>query len=185
MKTDGVHLATWVSRETKQRFGAVASHQGISESALLKRFVDLMLQTAGAGAPRGTQELGRPMRDTRVTIRLRAEDQMLLQARAIARGMPAATYVSVLTRAHLRNLTPLPKEELLALKLAISELGRIDRLLNPIARAAHQGEQVSGPSRNEWLALFRICEALRDHTKELLRANLAAWRQGYAETVNE
>jgi hypothetical protein len=69
--------------------------------------------------------------------------------------MPPATYVSVLTKAHLRNLAPLPKEELLALNRAISELGRIGRLLNPIARAVHQRERVSGPSRNELLALFR------------------------------
>ena len=110
---------------------------------------------------------------------------MLLQARATARGMPAATYRSVLTRARLRNLAPLPKEELLALNRAISDLGRIGRLLNPIARAAHQGERVSGPSRDDLLALFRPCVALRDHVKKLLRANPATWRQGYAEIVNE
>ena len=49
-------------------------------------------------------------------IRLRPDDQILLRDRAAARGMPPATYVSVLTRAHLRSLAPLPKEELLALK---------------------------------------------------------------------
>ncbi len=130
-------------------------------------------------------EVVRAVRDGRVTIRLRAEDLMLLQARATARGMPAATYVSVLTRAHLRNLAPLPKEELLSLNRAISELGRIGRLLNPIARAAHQGERVSGPSRDDLLSLFRTCVALRDHVKELLRANLATWRRGYTEAAND
>jgi len=69
-------------------------------------------------------------------IRLRPDDQILLRERAAARGMPPATYVSVLTRAHLRSLAPLPAEELLALKRTIGELGSIGRNLNQIARAA-------------------------------------------------
>ena len=28
--SDGTHLTTWVTRETKQRFAAVARHQGLS-----------------------------------------------------------------------------------------------------------------------------------------------------------
>jgi hypothetical protein len=60
-------------------------------------------------------------------VRLRHEDHLLLEARAWARGMRPATYASVLLRAHLRQLTPLPKEELLALKRSISELTAIGR----------------------------------------------------------
>src|ERR1700685_2491042 len=45
--------------------------------------------------------------------------------RAAARGMAPATYVSVLTRAHLRSLAPLPKDELQALKRTVGELGSI------------------------------------------------------------
>jgi hypothetical protein len=174
-----------VATETKANLRAVAARQQLSESALLKRLVDLMLQTAGAGVPGRIDEDNKPLRDARVTIRLRAEDQALLHARATARGMPAATYVSVLTRAHLRKLTPLPKEELFALKRAISELGRIGRLLNPIARAAHQGDRVSSPGREDLRALLRVCEGLRDHVKDLLRVNLASWKQGYSETDDE
>jgi hypothetical protein len=47
--SDGIQLKTWVTRETKTRFVDMARHQGLSESAMLKRLVDLMLQTAGAG----------------------------------------------------------------------------------------------------------------------------------------
>ena len=39
------HLTTWVSAEIKQRFGALADQLGLSESALLKRLVDLNLQS--------------------------------------------------------------------------------------------------------------------------------------------
>jgi hypothetical protein len=178
-------IAARVSPETKMRLRALAERQQLSESALLKRLVHLMLQTAGVGALCRIEETGKPVRDVRVTIRLQAEDQVLLRARAAARGMPAATYVSVLTRAHLRKLAPLPRDELLALKQTVSELGRIGRLLNPIARAAHQGERVSGPGRDDLRALLRVCEGLRDHVKELLRVNLASWKRGYAETVDE
>ncbi len=132
----GAHLTTWVNRETKTRFAAVARHQGLSDSALLKRLVDTMLQVGNVAD--GTTD-GRAGRISRFSIRLRPDDQILLRERAAARGMPAATYISVLTRAHLRSLSPLPKEELLALRRTVSELGSIGRNLNQIAWAANQG----------------------------------------------
>ncbi len=178
---DGKHLATWVSRDTKERFSAAARLQGLSDSGLLKRLVTLMLQSANAGESPGLVDEKRAVRDARLTIRLRAEDQLLLHERATARGMPPATYVSVLTRAHLRKLTPLPKGELLALKSAVSELGSVGRNLNQLMRAVHQGGRVTGPSREDLMAILKVCEALRDHSKGLLRTNLKSWEQGYAE----
>ena len=176
--SDGAHLTTWVNRETKTRFGAVARHQGLSDSALLKRLIDTMLQV-GNVADGATD--GRAGRISRFSIRLRPDDQILLRERAAARGMPAATYISVLTRAHLRSLSPLPKEELLALRRTVSELGSIGRNLNQIARAANQGERMSGPSREDLKAILKVCEGLRDHVKGLLSANIKSWEQGYAE----
>jgi Bacterial mobilisation protein (MobC) len=111
-------------------------------------------------------------------IRLRADDQILLRERAAARGMPPATYVSVLTRAHLRSLAPLPKEELLALKHTLGELGSIGRNLNQIAHAANQGQLVTSPGRKDLEAMLRVCEALRDRLKRVLLANLRSWEQG-------
>src|SRR5258707_9144151 len=152
--SDGTHLTTWVTRETKERFAAVARHQGLSDSTLLKRLVDLMLQSASAaelGTPGGAD---RTSRDSRFTVRLRPDDQMLLRERAAARGMAAATYVSVLTRSHLRSLSPLPKGELLALRRTVSELGSIGRNLNQIARAVNEGERASSPSREDLRAIL-------------------------------
>jgi len=102
-----------VTTETKGKVRTFAARQQLSgscpsESALLQQLIDLMLQTAGAGALGPIEEEGKPPRGTGVTIRLRAEDQALLHARAAARGIPSATYVSMLTRAHLRNLTISP-----------------------------------------------------------------------------
>ena len=178
----GTHLATWVSSETKQRFSAAARLQGLSGSALLKRLVELTLQTASAASdlePTPADRQAAPA--SRLTIRLRTDDVLLLRARAMARGMPAATYVSVLTRAHLRHLAPLPKEELLGLKRAVAELGSVGRNLNQIARLTHRGERVAGPSHEEAKAMLKVCAGLRDHIKGLLAANLRSWEKGHGD----
>ena len=177
--SDCTQLKTWISKETKERFTAVARHQGLSESAMLKRLVDLMLQTAGAGEGATTHSACRSAMGSRLSVRLRADDQVLLRERAAARGMPSATYVSVLTRTHLRNLAPLPKEELLALRRAVSELGGIGRNLNQIARAANHGERGSGLGRQDLQVMLKLCGGLRDHVKGLLLANVRSWEQGH------
>src|ERR1700733_12713407 len=120
----GQFIVARVSSETKARLRALAERQQISESALVRRLVELVLLKAGLSPIITETPIGaRPRRGARLMIRLRPDDQILLQERAAARGMPPATYVSVLTRAHLRSLTPLPQEELLALKRTLAELG--------------------------------------------------------------
>ena len=179
--SDGTQLKTWVTRDTKERFAAVARYQGLSDSALLKRLVDLMLQTASAGATASISSASRSARDSRLTVRLNPADLSLLRERAAARSMAAATYAAVLMRAHLRALAPLPKEELLALKRTVAELASIGRNLNQIAYAANRGERVTGPNREDLRAILKVCEGLRDHVRNLLAANLKAWEQGYAD----
>jgi hypothetical protein len=177
--SDCTQLKTWVNLETRARFASVARHQGISDSALLKRLIDTMLQAGNAAGVAAIDS--RAAQASRFSIRLRPDDQLLLRERAAARGMPAATYVSVLMRAHLRSLSPLPKDELLALKRTVSELGSIGRNVNQIARAVNQGERASGPSREDLRAILRVCVGLRDHVKGLLSANIKSWEQGHGE----
>ena len=119
----------------------------------------------------------------RVYIRLRKDDWLLLEARAAARDMRPATYVSALTRSHLRKLSPLPKDELIALRRSISELAAIGRNLNQIARSTNEGGRLPGSAREDFRAMLKVCEALRDNTKALLKANLASWESGYGEDV--
>jgi hypothetical protein len=95
--------------------------------------------------------------------------------------MPAATYLSVLTRAHLRGLSPLPKAEWLALEKSVSELSRLARNMNQIARAASRGDRIVAPGQDYVQMMLKICTALRDNTKTLLQANLKSWQQGYEE----
>jgi hypothetical protein len=174
-------IAARVSPETKTRLHELAERQQLTESGLLRRLVELMLQTAGVAPRVMPSPIGAEApRNARLMIRLGADDQILLREHAAARAMAPATYVSVLTRAHLRSLAPLPKKELLALKRTIAELGVIGRNLNQIARAANQGQPVTSPGRDDLKAMLKVCGALRDHVKRLLMTNLKSWRQGSA-----
>src|SRR4030095_259215 len=143
------HLATWVTRDAKARFALVAQTQGLTESALLKRLVELTLQTASVGVEGKRERYVQVPRESRLTIRLRPDDRLLLRERAVARGMAPATYVSVLTRAHLRTGAPLPKEELASLKRSVAELGAIGRNVNQIARVANETGRITGPTRED------------------------------------
>jgi hypothetical protein len=182
--------------DLKQRVKAIADRQLLSESAWLKRLVVReVLATDGERAARPGSVAGgrdggghRPRerassRSGRVYVRLRTDDRLLLEARAEARGMRSATYVSVLTRCHLRQLAPLPKDELLALKRSVGELAAIGRNINQIARTANEGGRLPGSVRDEFRAMLKVCEALRDNTKGLLKANLTSWEGGYGEDV--
>ena len=81
----------------------------------------------------------------------------------------------------MRNVAPLPKDELTALLRSMTELRTVGRNLNQIARAATQGARTSGPGREDLRAVLRACEGLRVHTKALLQKNVTSWEAGHAE----
>jgi hypothetical protein len=191
-------LKTRVTPETKARVAEITQAELLTEAVWLRRIVVKELQEnrtnsvrqeatarhAGSTlARRGpcSKDVGPA---SRVYMRMRREDHLLLHERAAARGMASATYVSVLVRSHLRALTPLPKDELAALKQAVGELGAIGRNLNQITRAVNQGVRVTGLGRAEFEGILKICEALRDHTKNLIKANTASWATGYAKDAS-
>jgi hypothetical protein len=171
-----------VTPEIKALVRTLARRDQITESTLIKQLLEVVLRSsAAAGLSR--LEPQKALRDMRLYVRLDPNDRLLLNERVAARGMPAATYVAVLVRSHLRNLAPLPKQELLALKSAVAELGAIGRNLNQIARAIKQGQRVAGPGRDELRAMLQVGGALRDHVKSLLAGNAKSWNQGYVETA--
>jgi hypothetical protein len=187
-------LKARVSPEIKLRTRAVADRDFLSEAAWLKRLVLREIRACDPEQGRegeSTQAVGirRPGREARgpkgggkpMLVRLRNEDRLLLDARAEARGMRPATYASVLLRSHMRKLSPLPKDELLALKRSIALLASIGRNINQIARAANQGGRIADSAGAEFRAMLKICVALRDNTKALLKANVASWVTGNAE----
>lgn len=184
-------LKTRVPAETKALIRAAAEREYVTESIWFRRAIEhALLVHSGESAntlpprfqDRRHQDNDKHGSKARLYVRLRPDDRLLLRERADARGMPSATYVSVLVRAHLRHLTPMPKEELVALKRSVAELGAIGRNLNQIARAANSGERIVGPAREDLRALLKVCEGLRDNVKGLIRANVNAWEIGHAET---
>jgi hypothetical protein len=115
-----------VSDEVKELLRATAAQRRITESALIRQLIEAMVQMAtGTGIVDG-DACESLVRDARLYVRLAPEDRILLSDRATARGMPSATYASVLLRSHLRHLAPLPKEELLGIE-AIGGGARGDR----------------------------------------------------------
>ena len=183
-----------VTVETKREIAEAAARENLTESAWLKRL--LIREMQAARDPARTQAASRRVEGVRrhgayrggpcerpILIRLRTEDRLLLDARAEARGMRPATYVAVLTRSHLRRLAPLPKDEMQALRRSIGELAAIGRNLNQIARAANDGGRLPGSAREEFRAMLKVCEALRDNTKGLLKANVTSWESGHGEDI--
>lgn len=187
-------IKTRVSPDTKARVNEAAQRQLLTESVWLRRAVDAALRNTPASEDALIHRAGiRPSPDgpsfglrsarTRICTRIRHDDGLILRERAEARGMPAATYIAVLVRAHLRTLAPLPSEEVAALKRSVAELSSIGRSLNQIARVAHQTGRITGPNREDLRSMLKVCEAMREHVKELVRVNNATWESGYAEAV--
>jgi len=181
-------LKTRVPPQTKALVQAAAEREYLTEATWFRRVIEEALRNCSGSDGPGMQ----PFADrrshveaqedgARLYVRLRSDDRMILKDRATARGMPAATYASVLLRAHLRNLQPLPKEELLALKRTVAELGAVGRNLNQIARATNQGDRSAGASREDLRALIKVCEGLRTYVKDIVKSNVTSWAAGYGE----
>jgi hypothetical protein len=171
-------IAARVPVHTKERFAVVAQRHGLSESALLRRLVEAALLTAGEAV---SSEAESPERTTpeKVSVRLRPDDVRLLRERAHARQIRPGTYAALLIRSHLRNLSPLPAEELNALKQSIAEIGSIGRNLNQIARALNRDEEADHPDGVYIQSLLKALTGLRDYTKALVRANAISWEAGH------
>lgn len=177
--SDSTHLMTWVTRDTKARFAALAHNQGITESAFLKRLVDASLVPTTVVKPPSPDAIEPVSAIGRLSVRLRSDDLLLLRERAMARAMPASTYVSLLIRSHLRSVTPLPSAELDVLKRSVAEISAIGRNLNQIARALNQGQGSNGASKADLQALLRALTGMRVHIKSLIHSNLESWRSGH------
>ena len=155
----------------------LAQREQITESALVKQLLEVVLRSSVVDELPPAED--RVKRYARLSVRLEPGDRLLLGERAAARGLPSATYASVVIRSHLRGVAPLLKEERALLNRAIGDLGAIGRNLNQIARAINQGAPGVGPTRADLMALLRACEALRSHVRQLMDANLRSWEQGH------
>jgi hypothetical protein len=169
-----------VSAATKEALHAAAARQQLSESALVKRMIELMLHATAPPDVSAVPSNDRATRLARLYVRLSSGDRSLLRERASARCVAPATYASNLIRAHVRVVSPLLKEELDALRQSVAALRAIGNNLNQIARVSHQTGQATGPNREDLRAMLKICEGLRDHVHGLMRANVLSWQSGDA-----
>jgi predicted DNA binding CopG/RHH family protein len=175
-------IACRVPFETKVRVRQLAEREGITESTLLRQLLEVVLRTAGLGEPPPIAVTSKVSRDARINVRLEREDWRLLKERAKARGLASATYLSYLTRSHLRGAAPLPNPEYTLLKQCVEQLAAVGRNLNQIARAMNQGDRSAGPGQADIAAVLKTSEALRQHFRALLEANSRSWRGEHAKT---
>jgi hypothetical protein len=158
-----------VTAETKRGINAAAEAELITPTAWLRRVVIRALASQPRVLERSElNNVSANLRDRRLFVRLSPEDSLLLKARALARGMRPATYVAVLLRSHLRSLSPLPKDELLTLRCAVSELGALTRELHRIAHVLGQDGRAAAPDQPDLRAVAKLCQVLRSDTKALI-----------------
>ena len=176
-----------VGEETKVLLQSIAVREHVTESALVRQLLETLVRTSTTESLASGESDDTELRGERMSIRMSPDDRLLLRERSTARGMPSATYVAVLVRSHLRKLTPLPTEELAALKRSIAEaralLGAVGRNLNQIARTLNAGGRSDGPGRQHLELMLKIAEGLRDHVRALVKANEMSWERGYGETT--
>jgi hypothetical protein len=178
-------LHATVTAQTKKGIKAAAEAELMTPSAWLRRVAIRALASQPRVLERSESADGSAeLRDRRIVVRISPEDSLLLTARAPARGMRPATYVAVLLRSHLRSLSPLPKDELLALRCAVSELGALTRDLHRILHALGQNGRAAATGQPDLHAVIRLCQVLRSDTKALIRANVDSWEVGRPLTAS-
>ena len=173
-------IAARVSSETKTRLRVLAERQQLSESALLKRLVDLVLSSATDAVPTSGPSIHRAVRHTRLYVRLAVHDRRLIEERASSRGLRPATYAANVLRAHLSGVSPIPEAELKALRQVTRELAAIGRNLNQIAHAVHQGHTGPGPNMQTLQRILEACMATHGYVRGYIAKNLQSWESGHA-----
>lgn len=158
----------------KAALHAAAQRQQLTESALLKRILELMLQAAPV-PDAGGESPAHAARRARLYLRLTADDWASLRERAAMRNMAPATYAANVLRTHLRGRAQLLHTELALVKDSVRELRAIGVNLNQIAQIANRDGRISGPAREDLTAFLKICTGLRDHIAALVRANAKSW----------
>jgi hypothetical protein len=172
-----------IDPQLKLRLRALALQQGLTESGLLKRWVIAAVGLAPANDA-GMLAVEPVGPRARVYVRLRPGDHAMLRERAANRGLPSATYVSMLVRAHLRGVPPLPDCELAELRNSVAALGAVGRNLNVIARVAHQTGRIDGLSTHSLRGILTVFDRLRIHFKAVIETNIASWETGHVKKAD-
>jgi hypothetical protein len=164
------------SSEMKARFRSLAEQQQMmTESGLLKRLLDSAVRGAGESDAAVLKVPGRRLRGPRTCVRLHPDDKLLLSERAAARQTAVATYIRPCTRPSAQ-----PRSFAQGRADCAQALGGRGRRHWPQPQPADEAgpSRDAGPTRSDLLAILKACEALRDRTKELIKANACSWAVG-------
>lgn len=171
-------IATRAAFATKARFAALATSRGMTESRLLSLLIETVLEDNPP--PADSTVLNDSPATDRITLRLRAGDRALLDARAAARGMKTSSYAVMLIRAHVRQQAPMPAAEIEALKVAVSHLAALRRQLQESLHTV--GTRTAGDV--DLLHCLRETAAhvddMRRCVAEVVKSNLLSWESNDA-----
>ena len=176
VNTPGQHLKTWVPEALKKEFYARAVSEGSTSSRLLRKLIEEYLQTSPPPGRRESDPQPPGHRMTRLTIRLWADDRRQLKQAAQTKALPSSTYVSILVRAHLRQVAPLVGNDLRELRRATAALDVVGRNLSVLARQALTARDRVQVPKAELAAVIEACVRLRDKTRHVLDESAARWR---------
>jgi hypothetical protein len=173
-----------MSTDKRARIAALAAHHQLSESGLLAKMIDEVLQTNGppvhqAGGQRPRQKSTIDgVREVRVTLRLRHGDRMLAAERACARGMKTGSYLAMLVHNHVRGSAVLPPNELEQLRATCARLAALGRQLQRFGMPNALSEPLAAELRDAIAVVRREVEAAREATAAVVRRNLMSWETG-------
>ncbi len=170
--------------EHRARLQSLAHDYGLTESAFLRRLVDRAIEPLAPSPAAHANCVRDAARAERLYVRLYPDDRQLLAERALARGMASATYLAALARAHLRQLSPLPKAELLAFNQYAAYMGDINRHLHRIALFVEKGGDATERVRQDMKLFMKVAKIAQDLFKDALKANMKSWEAGF-ETRDE
>jgi hypothetical protein len=168
-------ITAWPTPEEKQRFAALATSRGTSESRLALIAIRAVLESNEPTSQRTAPTLIREPASDRITVRLRPGDRRAIADRAQRRGMKGSAYLAALVRAHVGANPPLAADELAALKQAVVVLAALGRLLSRIARGATQTGVMSTDLQQRLSQTRTVVAALEQRTHDLARAALVSW----------
>lgn len=153
-----------------------AKFDAIASGGRSKRLRDLVAQAVGEGAPARPGPTRGP--STKLTIRLKAEDQAVLDAAAKSDGLLRTEWALAVLRRRLHGRPKFGRREELAIYAVQEELRRIGVNLNQITRALNTAVMPGSVLAAEIAQLEAFRTEIRSHLQGLkgaFRGNLDYW----------
>lgn len=137
-------LQTRCKLEIKNRFRALASSHGLTESMLLRRMVSVVLaQSSSQTLSLSTTQTrgGRGGYGGQIKLRLRPSEVRAIRALAEPKGYSAQAWIVRQLRHRLEDAVPFAKDELNELRETLRELGALGRNLNKLLHILQRSDR--------------------------------------------